>query len=43
MDAPYVLSRGALVAIALVIGWKALRGRRADTLAGLPGQEVDPV
>jgi len=28
MNAPYVLSGGALVAIALVIGWKALAGRR---------------
>lgn len=33
MNAPYVLSGGVLVAIALVIGWKALRGRRAATLA----------
>jgi DHA1 family multidrug resistance protein-like MFS transporter len=28
MNAPYVLSGGALVAIALVIGWTALAGRR---------------
>ena len=28
MNAPYVLSGGALVAIALVIGWAALAGRR---------------
>ena len=28
MNAPYVLSGGALVAIAMVIGWKALAGRR---------------
>jgi len=33
MNAPYVLSGGVLVAIALVIGWKALRGRGAATLA----------
>ncbi len=28
MNAPYVISGGALVAIALLIGWKALAGRR---------------
>jgi DHA1 family multidrug resistance protein-like MFS transporter len=28
VNAPYVLSGGALVAIALVIGWTALAGRR---------------
>ena len=33
MNAPYVLSGGVLVAIALIIGWKALCGRRAATLA----------
>ena len=33
MNAPYVLSGGLLVALAFVIGWKGLRGRRAATLA----------
>jgi DHA1 family multidrug resistance protein-like MFS transporter len=33
MNAPYVLSGGVLVAIALVIGWKALAGRGTATLA----------
>lgn len=33
MNAPYMLSGGVLVAIALVIGWKALAGRRTATLA----------
>ncbi len=33
MSAPYVLSGGVLVAIALVIGWNALAVRRAATLA----------
>jgi len=33
MNAPYLLSGGVLVAIALVIGWKALVGRRTATLA----------
>lgn len=33
MNAPYVLSGGVLVAIAMVIGWKALRGPRAATRA----------
>jgi len=33
MNAPYVISGGVLVAIALVIGWHALAGRRAATLA----------
>jgi DHA1 family multidrug resistance protein-like MFS transporter len=33
MNAPYVLSGGVLVAVALVIGWKALAGRRTTTLA----------
>ena len=33
MNAPYMLSGVVLVAIALVIGWKALAGRRPATLA----------
>ena len=33
MSAPYVLTGGVLVGIALVIGWKGLGGRRAATLA----------
>jgi hypothetical protein len=33
MNAPHVLSGAVLVAIALVIGWKALAGRRRATLA----------
>lgn len=33
MNAPYLLSGGVLLAIALVIGWKALARRRAATLA----------
>ena len=33
MNAPYVLSGGVLVAIAMVIGWKVLRGPRAATRA----------
>ena len=28
MNAPYLLSGGVLVALALMIGWKALAGRR---------------
>jgi MFS family permease len=37
MNAPYVLSGGVLVAIAMVIGWKALRGPRAATRASRGG------
>ena len=33
MNAPYMLSGVVLVAIALVIGWKALAARRTATLA----------